>query len=406
MISPVNKWIAERTGLLADLNVETLRQWQQKKLEALIVYARRNSRFYQEKLPNTNKLTDLPFTLPAYIADDPLSFLAIPQSEVVRVTTLANSGTTRLKKRIFFSEADLERTIDFFTAGMSTMVCKGDHVQILISNRTENSLGSLLKQSLERIGVASEISGAIKTANAAIEASRKADCLVGMPAEIFYMSRTEQNLRPKSVLLTADHVPQSVIESIKETWKCNVFTHYGHTEFGYGCAVDCGHHNGHHLRDADIICEIINPETGKPVHQGEHGEIVITTLSNEAMPLIRYRTGNISCIFDEPCGCGSLLHRLGRIEGRYESVISVGNGKTITIHQLDELIFRNPVVRGFDALLKNDSGRKTLQLTVDSLGSVDLDFITKKLPSEVNLKVIYGEADPFTHRRKRRLYIE
>lgn len=307
MISPVNTWVAERTSLHGNLNPETLLKWQREKLKAQIQYARNNTKFYRTKLRDDRELTELPFTSPSDITDDPFAFLAIPQNLVARVTTLSNSGTTNLRKRIFFSRADLERTVDFFAAGMSTMTCKGEHAQILLSNKTENSLGSLLRESLSRLGVISEISAAIKTANKATKASRGADCLVGMPAEILYMSRTAPELRPKSVLLAADYAPQSVIDSIKETWKCDVFTHYGHTEFGFGCAVDCKNHNGHHLRNADLIFEIVDLQTNKPVNPGKRGEIVITTLSNEAMPLIRYRTGNISRIINEPCGCGGIL---------------------------------------------------------------------------------------------------
>lgn len=405
MISPVEKWVAERTGLRENLSLETLKNWQFEKLKVLIQYASENTKFYQEKLHLTNDITELPFISPSDIAADPFAFLAIPQSFVARVTTLANSGTTLLKKRIFFSNTDLEKTVDFFAAGMSTMVSKGDHAQILISNRTENSLGSLLKESLTRIGVTSEISGVIKTVTSAIEASRDADCLIGMPAEILYMSRTAPDLRPKSVLLTADYVPQSIIDSIKGTWKCNVFTHYGHTEFGFGCAVDCEHHNGHHLRDANLIVEIIDPKTGKLANHGESGEIVITTLSNEAMPLIRYRTGNISRIINTPCGCGSILPRLGRIEGRFESNIAVGGGKTISIHQLDEIIFADPFVRGFDALLSTEGESKTLHLTVDTRGSLDFDSLTAKLPQILKIKVKYDKVDPFSHRQKRRIKV-
>ena len=352
MISPIHNWVGEKTGLLENLNPETLHNWQTEKLKALIKYASENTTFYKDKLHITNDITELPFTLPSDIAKDPFAFLAIPQSLVSRVTTLANSGTTRLKKRIFFSENDLERTIDFFSIGMSEMVNKGEHAQILISNRTENSLGSLLKESLTRIGVTAEISGAIKSASSAIEDARKADCIIGMPAEILYMSCIEQNLCPKSILLSADYIPQSVIERIKETWKCNVFLHYGHTEFGYGCAVDCNKHNGFHLRSADLIVEIINIKTGKPANIGESGEIVITTLSNEAMPLIRYRTGNISSIIDSPCKCGCNLLRLGHFEGRIESTISIGNNEYISIHQLDELMFADLNIRGFNSALK------------------------------------------------------
>jgi phenylacetate-coenzyme A ligase PaaK-like adenylate-forming protein len=405
MISPLNTWTAARTGLSGNLNPETLRQWQCDKLRGQIQHARKNSAFYRNKLCDDCELTELPLTSPGDIVIDPFSFLAIPQSRVARVTTLSNSGTTSQRKRIFFSKADLERTMDFFAAGMSTMICKGGHAQILLSNKTENSLGSLLRESLARIGVTSEITGAIKTVDKAIEASRGADCLIGMPAEILYMSRTAPDLRPKSVLLAADYAPQSVISSIKESWKCDVFTHYGHTEFGFGCAVDCRHHNGHHLRDADLIFEIIDLRTGKPANPGEPGEIVITTLSNEAMPLIRYCTGNISRIINEPCGCGGILPRLGRIEGRIENNIQIDDNNILSIHHLDEIIFADPSVRGFDAFLKYEGEKRTLHLTVDSASCLALNSLSANLPQDLNLEVKSGKADPFFHRGKRRIII-
>lgn len=403
MISPIDSWVADKTGLRGNLNPETLKIWQRKKLKETLDYARKNTKFYSDKLGSVTELEDLPFTMPSDIANDPLAFLAVPQNTVERVTTLSNSGTTHLKKRVFFSKADLERIKDFFAIGMSSMVKKGDHAQILISNKTENSLGSLLSESLSRIGVISEISGAIRTVDTAIKASRNADCLVGMPSEILYMSRKAPELRPKSVLLAADIAPQSVINSIKETWKCNVFIHHGHSEFGYGCAVDCEYHNGLHLRDTDHIFEIIDPNTDKPCNPGVSGEIVITTLTNEAMPLIRYRTGNISQIIDTPCKCGSLLHRLGNIEGRISDYISIVDGKTINIHQLDEILFNIPSVYGFDASLIYEWGRITLQLTIESSKRLDLDLLKSMLPEELNIQVNYGNADPFVRRGKRRI---
>ena len=223
-----------------------------------------------------------------------------------------------------------------------------------------------------------------------------------MPAEILYMSRVERNLRPKSVLLAADYIPQSIIDSIKEIWKCSVFSHYGHTEFGFGCAVDCAFHCGLHTRDADLIFEIINPKTGKPAIEGENGEIVITTLSNEAMPLIRYRTGDVSRFVNTPCKCGCELPRLARIEGRIENNISINNKGTISIHQLDELIFANPVVRGFEASLKYEEENITLHLNVDSDECLD---ISAKLPKELNIEINYCKVDPFSNRGKRRIKI-
>ncbi|MDD4384075.1 MAG: hypothetical protein PHD06_02745, partial [Bacteroidales bacterium] len=126
MISPVNSWVAQKSELADNLTPSALAMWQMEKLKSVIDYAATNSQFYRGKINSSMKLVDLPFTLPTDLACDPYAFLAIPQSRVARITTLANSGTTTLKKRIFFSKSDLERTKEFFSVGMSTMVRKGE----------------------------------------------------------------------------------------------------------------------------------------------------------------------------------------------------------------------------------------------------------------------------------------
>ena len=403
MIFPLTKWSADKTGLFDQLSPESLKSWQQVKLKTVIDYARRYTLFYREKLGNETELSELPVTYPSDLANEPLKFLAIPQNEVARVTTFANSGTTASRKRIFFSKGDLERTKEFFSVGMSAIVNSGDKVQILISNKTENSLGSLLAESLAELGVKSEISGTIKNVHQAIEVSRNADCLVGMPAEILYMSKIDPEMRPRSVLLAADIAPQSAINKIRNSWKCKVFTHYGHTEFGYGCAVDCGYHDGLHLRGADLIFEVIDLQTNKPAKPGKSGEITITTLSNEAMPLIRYRTGNLAKMLTEPCKCGSSLHRLGTIEGRILDNITVTGGNTINICQLDNLMFENPEIRSYNAIfLKNEN---VLRLIIDSETRIDIEKLSALLPDELKIDVKYNSTDPFIKRQKRKITI-
>ncbi|MBP6977238.1 MAG: hypothetical protein PHD61_09130 [Bacteroidales bacterium] len=406
MISPVEKWVSEATGLHEKLNPSALLTWQLEKLEEQIEYARRNSRFYRKKLPPSGPWENVPFTTITNLVNDSYEFLAVPQSEVVRVTTLPLPGFSEIKKRVFFTKKDLERTIDFFSAGMSTMVSRGGHVQILISSNSENSLGRLLKESLLRVGVSSGIPEKLTSVNQALKASKGADCLVGMPAEIYYMSKIDRKLCPGSVLLTADYVPRSVIESIREIWKCNIFTHYGHTELGFGCAVDCVRHDGLHTRVADHFIEIISPETGKHVQNGETGEIVITTLQNEAMPLIRYRAGDLSGIIERPCACGSSLHRLKRIEGRIENRITLGSDRTVSIHQLDELVFADPAVRGYQAFMSGNPDQPEVHLAIDSAGHVDTEGLQQALPPGLGLRVSYTACDPFNNRGKRRIQVE
>lgn len=404
MISPVHNWVAEKTGLHDELNSKTLADWQLERVKDLVIHARKNTRFYRNLPVFSGNIEDLPFTTAADLGKDPMEFLAIPQAEVARITTLSTSGTTGTKKRIFFSGNDLERIRQYFAVGMKILTSAGQHAVILISDDTENSLGFLLRQALERIGVTSDILSVIPDKDVAIAASLKADCIVGMPAEVLCMSRTQPGLRPKSILLTADYVPQSVIKSIKETWKCEVFCHYGLTETGFGYAVDCACHEGHHTRDAEVFVEIVDPITGTPCKSGQTGEVVLTMLSNEAMPLIRYRTGDLSCFITSPCRCGSNLKKLGKIISRYEDDILLPGGHLINIHILDEILFAIPVIRGFDAAFIREDAKNHLYLLIDASGAVDSGSLISLLPPGIELHIRYKANDPFSHRGKRRLY--
>ncbi len=413
MISQVEAWTSRRTGLGASLNSESLHLWQLEMLWKIIAYARDNGRFYGEKLRGADvgsflsraDLERLPFTWPADVERDPLEFLCVSQNEIARVTTLMTSGTSHLKKRIFFTKSDLLRTVDFFEHGMQCMVEAGQRVLILMSGETEFSIGRLLQTALARMDVMADICARGWGASEALAAARTADCIVGIPGEIIYLCRCDRSLRPQSVLLSADYVPECVIAAIGEAWHCRVFSHYGMTETGFGCAVQCALREGHHLRDADLLIEIVGAETGTPLATGERGEIVITTLRNEAMPLIRYRTGDMARMNGSPCGCGGVLPRLGIVEGRRENDIPLGGGNALSIHRLDEIMFAIPAVRSFAAELNLGGGRSTLLLTVDSDGYIEQRMLKAKLPDNLEVDLRYGRVDPFANRAKRRIHM-
>ncbi|MPM38242.1 hypothetical protein SDC9_84871 [bioreactor metagenome] len=138
-------------------------------------------------------------------------------------------------------------------------------------------------------------------------------------------------LSPRAVLLSADYIPKSFVKLIERVWDCTVYTHYGMTETGFGLAVDCRCRDGMHMRDDEFMVEIIDSETLLPLPDGDTGEIVLTSLRNRAMPLIRYRTGDIGRLIAVPCACGGSLPRLGRVEGRL-------GGDSLNMATLDELL--------------------------------------------------------------------
>jgi len=408
MITPLHNWIATITGLGEQLSAATLQDWQMEQVRETLTYARERGAFYRQHLRDIQPadirsredLAAIPFTTPEDIICHGPAMACVALKDISRITTHNTSGSSGSPKRIYFTENDLERTIDFFACGMSTMVRPGQSVLIMMSTPTEHSIADLLQRGLQRIGVEAPIHGNVRDVAAALTAARGYDCLVGVPAEILYLCRIDSSLRPETVLLSADYVPESVIQAITAAWGCRVLTHYGMTETGFGGGVQCGERRGYHLRDADLLLEIVDPETGRLLPAGQTGEVVLTTLRNEAMPLIRYRTGDIARLLEKPCSCGANLPQLDKVTGRWANTISLPNGGSISIHQLDEIMFAIPGLRGYQAQLPADG---ELVQTVDSQEPIHLDELAKDLPAGLPVQVRYGKVQPFTGAAKRQI---
>ena len=398
---PYEAWTARCAGL-AHADPEGLRTWQLGQLADTVARARAHSRFYRARLDGFDgRLESLPFTTPADLAREPLDFLCVDQADVARVTTLATSGSTGERKRIFFTEDDLERIVAFFALGMTLLVRADQEALILMGADTEHSIARLLQAAVGRIGAHGRIGALDWDAARTLAEARTAACLVGLPAELLYLCRLDGSLRPETVLLSADFVPGSVVSALRERWGCRVFTHFGMTESGFGCAVQCEAGQGHHLRHPELILEIVDPETGRSLPPGERGEIVLTMFRHEAMPLLRYRTGDLSRLVPAPCPCGGVFPRLGRVEGRRGPEPVPG----LTIHRLDELLFAQPGVRGFTARLEREGNRASLVLTVEAEGALDPATLAAQLPEGLPTEIQYGGASPFSRRGKRRLQI-
>ena len=216
------------------------------------------------------------------------------------------------------------------------------------------------------------------------------------------------------MLLSADYVPVSVQRFLEKTWNCRVFTHWGMTETGYGGGVQCGARAGYHLRDRDLLIEILDPETGQPVPEGQYGELVLTTLRRRGMPLVRYRTGDLGRMIAEPCACGCLKPRLDKVEGRLDDSVRLSGGKVLSMHILDELLFALDEVEDFQA--SYNAVQKHLTVAVmkkagyaDAVGSRVKNVkaaLTEYFGNCLTVAVIEKEISPYIGSGKRRLIIE
>ena len=113
-------------------------------------------------------------------------------------------------------------------------------------------------------------------------------------------------------------------------------------ETGLGGGVGCEAREGYHLREADLYFEVVDPISGRPLPDGQPGEIAFTTLTRQAMPLIRYLTGDLAMFLKEPCPCGTSLRRLGKVQGRMAGGATLGPGRVLSLADLDEVLFTVP----------------------------------------------------------------
>ncbi|MDR2109307.1 MAG: hypothetical protein LBP28_07620 [Coriobacteriales bacterium] len=356
-----------------------LRALQLTRLNATIAHARAHSRFYQQHLagvaPNgLASLEDLP-TLPlmdAGVFNHGLeALLCVSPAEVSRIVTLETSGATGEPKRVAFTAADQQATRDYFAAGMRMLADAGEAIAVLYPCERPGGLGALLLEACEQMG-ARPLAIGIPNSFAALAASlgrEQARGLVGFPQHVFSFARwCEYNrikLKISGVLLSADNVAATLRNEIARIWNCDVFEHFGMTESGYGGAVDCPHHQGLHVRESDLIVEVIDPLSGQPRASGQWGELVISTLGREAMPLLRYRTGDHSRLLTGTCPCGSPLKRISSVRPRAAEQIIAG-GQTYSMAQLEESLFALPGVLDFKAEL--DDRASELLITVQLLG--------------------------------------
>jgi phenylacetate-coenzyme A ligase PaaK-like adenylate-forming protein len=316
----------------------------------------------------------LPLTEPGMLAGRPNDFLCVSPKDIRRIVTLSTSGTTSRPKRIAFTPEDQELTVDFFHHGMMTLAGSSDRVLIFLPGKTEGSVGDLLKKALSRLGCEGIVFGPVLDYGRALRALLNvgASCAVGIPAQLLALSRHREGgisaaqVRIKSVLLSTDYVPLAVADSLTGTWGCRIYGHYGMTEMGLGGGVECSARNGYHMREADLLFEIIDPVTEKPVGDGEYGEVVFSTLTRRGMPLIRYRTGDRSRFLTKPCPCGSVLRRMERISGRIREAVGLYDGSSLSIAQLDEVLFRDPAVSAYAAEMRVENGCDCLVLTIQS----------------------------------------
>ena len=355
----LENWICEIEAL-PELTREGLEALQLQRLNETLNRVKNRSGFYRDypkKLDNLKQLQTLPFTTAADLSACPGKFLLTSQSEVSRVISGATSGTTGPAKRVFYTANDTEYTVGFFAAGISEMLYPGEKCLIAFPFTGPFGLGDLIAQAVERLGAVPVRAGFGQPWKELCKLVRntKPETYIGFPVTLLSLVRLYGADFPiQRALVSGDACPAGVLMELEKSLGSKLYPHYGSRECGLGGAVTCQAFEGMHLRENHIIAEIID-ENGNVLPDGEYGELVITTIGMEAMPLIRYRTGDFTRILP-PCPCGGVTKRLDKVSRR--------EGR-ISIEELDSRMFRIGELVDYRASF---DGRLTIDARTQSLG--------------------------------------
>jgi len=386
--TPLEQWILNKilglAGNTGQLTRTFIENYQLTKLRETIALAGEKSLFYRnalgrfpvDKIRSLKDLRELPFTTADDIRHNPLRFLCCSQDEINRVVTLESSGTTGLPKRIFFTSADQELTKDFFHRCMTVIAQPGDKVLILLPGERPGSVGDLFAESVQRMDLLAVPHGIVRDPGYTLEVMEreKVDTLLGIPVQVLALASYEPpgenkfRIHIKNVILNTDHLPQAILNRIKKKWNCRVFNHYAMTEMGLGGGLECEALAGYHMREADLLFEIVHPITGEVLPEGEDGEVVFTTLTRQGMPLIRYRTGDIARFIPGPCPCGAVLKRMAPVKDRVKGRIALTGGGYLSMSLLDEALFAVGGVLNFQAVISSDSHADRLGIKAQVAG--------------------------------------
>ena len=399
-----------------------LEELQLKRLKQTVRQAYNNIPFYKEYFSKLNikpkditslkDIQKLPFTTREDLRENyPFGMLAVAKEQVVRLHT--SSGTTGKPKAIFFSKKDVDRAAELIARCLIMTGVKKDDV---LQNMMTYGLftGALVMHyGAEKVGVLVIPAGPGNTKRQiALMQDFKTTTLHLTPSYALYLASVMHNegLEPRRgfflrrAYMGSEPYSEETRQKIEKFFNIDVYNSYGLSEMnGPGVAFECMEKNGMHLWEDNFLLEIINPETGEKMPEGENGELVLTTLYREAMPILRYRTRDIAKIIPGKCRCGRTHRRISRIIGRTDDMIIV-RGVNIFPQQIERVLMGiKAVAQNYQIVLESyDQMTVRVEISKDLFDGrvehlVNLQTeITEKLRAEILVKPKVELLEPGT----------
>lgn len=373
------------------MNRKELEALQLERLKWTVDYCYKNVPFYTKKLDEAGVTADkikslsdikyIPPTTKADLRDNyPFGLFAKPMREIVRIH--ASSGTTGKPTVVGYTKHDLDLWSDCVARlAMAAGATADDIVQISFGyGMFTGALG--LHYGLEKIG-ATVVPNSSGNTEKALMFMRdfKTTALVATPSYALYMAETAKELQyPMSDyhlrlgLFGSEGCTPEMRTQIEKAWGLFATDNYGMSELmGPGVSGECEKRDGLHFCEDYFLPEIVNPDTLEPLGEGEDGELLVTTLTKEGLPLLRYRTKDITRLNYQPCKCGRTGVRMDKVKGRSDDMLKI-RGVNVFPSQIESvLVGTEKIGPHYQLVVRREGFADTLEVKVELIDGSVLD---------------------------------
>ena len=323
----------------------------------------------------------------------PLGLMTAPEEKIVRIHS--SSGTTGLPVIIPYTAKDVDDWAIMFARCYETAgITNKDRIQITPGYGLWTA-GIGFQNGAEKLGAMAIPMGpgnTDKQLQMMIDMKSTVICATSSYALLLAEEIQKRGLRDqiclKKGVIGSERWGEKMRQRIRTELGIELYDIYGLTEiYGPGIGVNCKYETGMHYWDDYIYIEIVDPQTLKPVPDGELGEIVLTTLVNEGAPLIRYRTHDLSRIIPGECPCGSRFPRIDVIMGRTDDMMKI-KGVNVFPSQIEELLREFPEVSSeYQIRISHLDGKDTMRIYVETNGSVNFADLSDRIAVRVKSRI-------------------
>jgi phenylacetate-CoA ligase len=322
--------------------IEKIKKLQLQKLKLQVKHCYENSGFYRKKFDKINlkpedirsldDLKKIPFTVKSDLRDNyPFGMVAVKSDEIVEIH--ASSGTTGNPIIGAYTKSDMDMWQELMARSIYTVGGRRQDVIHIAYGYGLFTGGLGFHYGAQKVGTKIvPASGGMTQRQIKLMKELDVTILACTPSFAVYLAETmaqegivpEKDLKLRLGMFGAEPWSDKIRERIEKEMHIQAFDVYGLTELcGPGVSIECPEHNGLHIWEDNFIVETIDPDTGEVLNAGEEGELVFTALTKTGLPMLRYRTRDISTINPEKCKCGRTHARMSRITGRSDDMLII-----------------------------------------------------------------------------------